>query len=279
MHIGMLLGLATCCLAVTPQGEGKGEVRVVRDVAYAEGKDADPVRHRLDLYLPRGKKGFPVLLFAHGGGWKNGRKEQFEFLGKALAGHGIGVVTVNYRLYPQVKFPANVEDVARAFAWAHRHIGDYGGRPDCLFVGGHSAGGHLVSLLAADAAYLKAQGLSQTDIKGVVSISGLYAIPKGRFPLFEDTEEAARKASPARLVKGKPPPFLLVYADKDFPRFGPMAEDFARVLRDAKGEVRCMEVKGRTHGSVAARIAEAGDPVRLAILRFIAEQCRPRRGD
>src|SRR5438270_12946054 len=92
---------------------GGGGVREVKGVTYSQGKDADPQRHTLDLYLPREEKGFPVLLFAHGGGWKSGSKDEFAFLGRALARDGIGVVTVNYRLYPQVNFPANVEDVAR----------------------------------------------------------------------------------------------------------------------------------------------------------------------
>src|SRR5262249_16983924 len=149
--------------------------------------NADPDKHKLDLYLPKGHKGFPVLLFAHGGGWKNGDKQEFEFLGKALAKNGIGVVCINYRLYPQVRFPANVEDAARAFAWVHQNIAKYAGRADQLFVGGHSSGGHLVSLLATDESYLKAERLAFTDIRGVLSISGLYAIPRGRFPLFDDT--------------------------------------------------------------------------------------------
>jgi acetyl esterase/lipase len=259
-------------LAGEERAAAKDEVEVVKDVAYHEGKDADRVRHRLDLYLPRGKKGFPVLVWVHGGGWKNGKKEVFAFLGRTLAGHGIGVVAVNYRLFPQVHFPANLQDVARAFAWTHRNIARYGGRADRLFVGGHSAGGHLASLLATDETHLNAVKLRLADIRGVVSISGLYAIPRGRFPLFEDSEAGAQKASPIRQVKGKHPPFLLIYADNDFPKFGQMAEDFARVLREKKCEVTCLKVKGRTHGSVASKIAEAGDPVRAAIREFVGKR-------
>jgi acetyl esterase/lipase len=251
--------------------ESRAEIATVKNVPYREGKDADPVRHCLDLYLPKGKKDFPVLLFLHGGGWKNGKKEDFQFLGETLAGHGIGVVAANYRLYPQVKFPANIEDVARAFAWTHKHIGKYGGRADHVFVGGHSSGGHLVSLLATDESYLKAEGLRPGHIRGVISISGLYSIPKGRFPLFDNTDEAAKKASPISQVQGGHPPFLLVYADRDFPRFGEMAEDFAKALREARCEVTCLKAKDRTHGSVALKIAQEGDPVCAAVLEFVAK--------
>jgi acetyl esterase/lipase len=272
----LLLALTVTLLASWPARAAdpprpRFEVEVFKDIAYVEGKEADPERHKLDVYLPRGRKDFPVLLFVHGGGWKNGNKKEFEFLGRALAADGIGVVTVNYRLYPKVRFPANVEDVARAVAWTHTTIGRYGGRAEQLFLGGHSAGGHLVSLLATDESYLKARGLRADDVRGVVSISGLYTIPRGRFPLFEDSDEGAQKASPIRQVKGKHPPFLLVYADKDFPRFAEMAEDFAKALRGAKCEVKCLMIKDRTHGSVAAKIAEEGDPVRQAVREFVAD--------
>jgi acetyl esterase/lipase len=269
-----LLMLAPLLSAGAPAKAAKGAfaVEAVKNVAYVAGRDADPERHKVDLFLPKGKKDFPVLLFAHGGGWKNGRKDEFAFLGQALARHGVGVVTTNYRLYPKVKYPANVADVARAVAWTHKNIARYGGRADALFLGGHSAGGHLVSLLATDESYLQAEGLGLANIRGVVSISGLYAVPRGRFPLFEDSDEGARKASPIRQVKGRHPPFLLVYADGDFPGFGAMAEDFAKALRGAKGEVTCLKVNGRTHGSVAAKIGEEGDPVRQAILDFVAGQ-------
>jgi len=246
------------------------QVEIVQNLAYYEGKDADQERHKLDLYLPKGKGGFPVLLFVHGGGWKNGNKGEFAFLGNALASHGVGVACVNYRLYPKVRFPANVEDVAKAFGWAHQNIAKYGGRADRLFVGGHSSGGHLVSLLATDESYLKANKLAPTDIRGVVSISGLYSIRRGRFPLFEDSDEGARKASPIQQVRGNLPPFLLVYADKDFPTFGDMAEEFAKALRGANCDVTCLKIKDRSHGSVASRIADEGDPVRQAILEFVA---------
>jgi acetyl esterase/lipase len=262
-------------MGITADQAASFDVEVIKDLHYAEGKDADPVRHRLDLFVPKGKKDFSALLFAHGGGWKNGKKDEFEFLGKTLAKHGVGVVTINYRLFPDVKFPANVEDVAKAFAWTHANIKNYGGSSDRLFVGGHSAGGHLVSLLATDESYLKSHKLRLTDIRGVISISGLYEIRRGRFPLFEDSEEGAKTASPLHQVKKGLPPFLLVYGDHDFPGFGGMAETFAKALREARCDVTCLMVKDRTHGSVALKIAEDGDPVQEAILKFVGQGATP----
>ncbi len=276
LFLSVLIGFSVALAAqtgepikATARTGGNFEVEAIKDVAYYEGENADPDKHKLDLYVPKGQKGFPVLLFAHGGGWKNGDKKEFEFLGKALAENGIGVLCINYRLYPQVRFPANVENVAKAFAWAYQNIAKHGGRADQLFVGGHSSGGHLVSLLATNESYLKVERLAPTDIRGVVSISGLYLIPRGRFPLFEDSDEGAKKASPIQQIKGNHPPFLLVYADQDFPRFGAMADEFANALQLAKCDVKCLNIKDRTHGSVVAKIGEDGDPVRQATLEFV----------
>src|SRR5207237_6481418 len=144
---------------------------------------ADSFRNRLDLYLPKGKKDFPVVFLVHGGAWMLGDNRccgLYSSVGEFLASQGIGVVLPNYRLSPAVKHPEHVKDVARAFAWARAHIADHGGRPDRLFVAGHSAGGHLVALLATDETYLRAEGLQAADVRGVVAFSGVYRIPPGK---------------------------------------------------------------------------------------------------
>jgi acetyl esterase/lipase len=159
------------------------EVLEVRDVVYFEGEKPDTRRHQLDLYVPKGKKDFPVLVLVHGGAWVVGDNRccgLYSSVGLFLASHGIGVALPNYRLSPAVKHPEHIKDVARAVAWTRAHIGEYGGCPEHLFVAGHSAGGHLVSLLATDERYLQAEGLQTTDIRGVISISGVYCICPGR---------------------------------------------------------------------------------------------------
>src|SRR5437016_798438 len=111
------------------------EVQAVRDVPYYDGEDADKTKHKLDLYLPKGQKDFPVLFFVHGGAWRTGDKNYFGFyagLGKFYARRGIGTVVTNYRLSPKVKHPEHIKDVARAFAWTVKNISKYGGRPDAI---------------------------------------------------------------------------------------------------------------------------------------------------
>src|SRR4051812_44226482 len=224
-----LAGLAADApVAEAPAPRPVYEVVRHKDVPYRTDADADPERHKLDLYLPKGKADFPVLMFVHGGGWKSGNKSWYTALGHAFATEGIGVVVTNYRLSPQVKHPGHIEDVAKAFAWTHANIGRYGGRADRLFVSGHSAGGHLVALLATDPKYLKAEGRSPADVRGVVGISGVYEIYADFLlfaPVFGRDKEACRLASPVCHVGAKCPPFLLAYADHDYPQLDKQAED------------------------------------------------------
>jgi acetyl esterase/lipase len=168
-----------------PLPAGTFDVLEVRDVAYKSGL-ADPVRHRLDMYLPKDKKDFPVVVLVHGGSWAMGDNRSaglYSSVGQFLASQGIGAVLPNYRLYPSVKHPEHAKDVARAVAWTHANIGKHGGDPRRLFLAGHSAGGHLVALLAADESYLRAAGMKTADIKGVIAISGVYNISPGAIRL------------------------------------------------------------------------------------------------
>jgi acetyl esterase/lipase len=136
--------------------------------------------HQLDLFLPRGStKRSPVVVFVHGGAWMLGDNRccgLYSSVGQFLASQGIIAVMPNYRLSPAVKHPEHAKDVARAVAWVMEHIGDYGGRTDQVFLMGHSAGGHLVSLLATDEQYLTAAGVSPSAIKGVIAVSGVYRL-------------------------------------------------------------------------------------------------------
>jgi acetyl esterase/lipase len=119
-------------------------------------------------------------MLVHGGGWRMEDNRCFGLypsVAECLARQGNGVVLPNYRLSPEVKHPEHLKDIARAFAWVHAHIAQYGGNPDKLFVAGHSAGGHLVALLATDERYLHEVGLSPGTIRGVIGVSGVYRIP------------------------------------------------------------------------------------------------------
>ena len=254
------------------------EVEGKPDLTYYDGPDADPKKHKLDLYLPKGKKDFPVVMFVHGGAWVFGDRKFFgvyEGVGKMFARHGVGAAVISYRLSPGVKHPEHVKDVARAFAWVHKNIGDYGGRADQLFVCGHSAGGHLVALLATDESYLQAEGLSLKDVKGAMPMSGVYAIPDGFFNEAFGTDPAVRKKAGAiNNVREGCPPFLIVCADKDFPFCELGSENFCKALKAKKVPAETLKIKDRDHLSLVGDTTKDDDPCAKALLDFIAARIK-----
>lgn len=259
------------------------EVDAERDLAYVEGDGADAKKHKLDLYLPRGKKGFPVVLFVHGGAWSSGDRNFFgayEAIGKMFARHGVGAVVISYRLSPSVKHPEHIKDVARAFAWTKQHIAEHGGRPDHLFVCGHSAGGHLTALLATDESYLQEVGCSLADVRGAMPMSGVYSLPEKLFTKVFGEDPAVREnASPRRHVRAGCPPFLIVYAAKDFPSCDQASEEFANALRDQQVPADTLRVDDRNHINLITRTPDPDDPCGRALLDFVAKHASPADGD
>lgn len=247
------------------------EVEVVPDVPYAA--DASD-RQKLDLYLPKGKKDFPVVVFLHGGGFKGGDRKSAAAIGDAFARQGVGVAAVGYRLFPEAKHPRQVQDVAEAFAWLRKHVAERGGDPERLFVGGHSAGGTLAALLASDEQYLKAVGAGAKDIKGVILLSGTYRLPENRAEIFGD--EAGRKAaSPIGHARSGLPPFFLAYAESDNPGADVQTKDFAEALKQNGVEAVVVLAKDRDHRTLASKI-DGSDPTAAQVLDFIHKRSEGR---
>ena len=261
-------------------------VREVKDLAYVEGPDADPVKHKLDLYLPRDAKNVPVLMWIHGGAWSFGDRSWFGDVGRRLAEEGIAVAVVSYRLSPKVQHPAHVEDCARAFAWLRDHVVEYGGDPERLFVSGQSAGGHLSALLACDPKYLRAAKVPDGALKGAIPMSGVYTIPalpagtRGLLAMFPDSfgsdPKACRDASPAAHVAELAAPLLVITETED----AAPVRLYLRLFREAANRagvtgIRYLDAEKRNHFSIVVGLAaKAADPSRTAMVEFIRERCR-----
>lgn len=173
--------------AAQDMAPARAELVVKRDIPYAE--PALP-RQVLDIYAPAGAKKLPVVFWIHGGGWQTGDKSLINSKPQAFADRGFVFVSTNYRLLPHVDMGTIVRDVAKAAGWVHRHISEYGGDPDRLFIMGHSAGAQLAALICTDDRYLKAEGVSLGVVRGCVPVDGdTYDIP-----LMIDTSAARRKA-------------------------------------------------------------------------------------
>lgn len=163
-----------------------------RAVAYGDGP-----RRKLDAYVPQGTEatapeGGPLVVFFYGGGWRGGTRVNYRFVGQALARCGLVTVIPDYRTYPEVRFPAFVEDAARAVRWARDNAARLGADPGRIVLAGHSAGAHTAAMLALDPRYLGAVGLGPADIEAVVGIAG----PYGFDPLkYDSTRSIFRSAA------------------------------------------------------------------------------------
>jgi acetyl esterase/lipase len=186
---------------------------VKKDIAYG----ADP-RQKLDIYVPGNLRApAPVIVFYYGGSWQTGSKDIYKFFGQAFASKGIVTVVADYRLYPQVKFPAFVDDGAKAFKFVHDHIANYGGDPNRLFLAGHSAGAHIAVMLDSNLSYLKAAGADPVWVRGVIGIAGPYDFLPLTDPKLIDLFGGDRVAAtqPITFIDGKRAPMLLVAGTDD----------------------------------------------------------------
>ncbi len=242
------------------------------NLTYYSGEGADRYRHRLDLYVPKGKRDVPVVMFVHGGGFTVGIKDQYAFVGQAFASYGIATAVISYRLSPKTSYPGHAQDVARAFAWLHAHVSEYGGRTDRIFLAGHSAGATLVAMVGADAAYLHDVGESLDHVAGVIPISGSF-IQNGRSAMFEGAasldREVVANASAINHVAGAHPPFLILYGDRDMPRTGEEAAEMSAALRRAGNSADVHEIAGHAHMDMITGVTNPSDEGLKYILQFV----------
>lgn len=206
------------------------------------------LRHALDVYEPdadRQRRG-PIVLFFYGGSWTSGDRRLYSFLGSALASRGYTTVIADYRLYPEVRFPAFVEDAARAYGWVARMLSDRGRRP--IVIMGHSAGAHIAALVTLDPRYRARFAPSAPSPAGLIGLAGPYAFDPTTWPTTRDifasvadNPDVARPTIAARRLNGRPPPALLLHGSGDTV----VTPDASAALRDTLasrgGSVRHIE--------------------------------------
>jgi acetyl esterase/lipase len=215
--LGSLLMLSACSpltIYNTLAPADRAGVRATSDVAYGEHP-----RQKLDVYIPATRvTGAPVVVFFYGGSWNSGDKADYAFVGKALAARGFVTVIADYRLVPEVRFPAFLDDSARAVVWAHHNASKFSGDPKRLFVVGHSAGAYNASMIALDGRYLQALGASPSIIRGAALLAGPYDF----LPLDVDSTIAAfgqtkdlKATQPINFVTRTAPPMFLATGSDD----------------------------------------------------------------
>ena len=205
------------------------------------------------------------MVWFHGGGLSRGERSVPE----GLREQGLGVVAVNYRLSPKVKSPAYIEDAAAAVAWTFRHIEEYGGSRERIFVSGHSAGGYLTSMVGLDKRWLAAHDIDADDIAGLIPYSG-HTITHftirgergidGKQPVVDDM-------APLFHVRNDAPPLLLITGDRDMELLGRYEENayMWRMMQEVgHPSTELYELEGYNHGQMA-------EPAHPLLVRFVKQ--------
>ena len=265
---------AFSCLVVASDGAiftvaEHRNIDYIPDTNFADEKD------KLDIFMPDGIENAPVVVYFHGGALQNGTKAIGEGLALQLASRGIGLVSANYRLSPDVMHPAHMEDATAAFAWTKNNIKMYGGNPDRVFVSGHSAGAYLAALMALDSSYLEKHNMTLSDIKGAIPISPfLYVEDEDVAPtrpktVWGNDEDVWLEASVTPYIGSGKPPMLFIYADGDDDWRREQNQRLAAELTGHNNLAVAIEIPGRTHGSVNSKMADDLDSGMMKVAAFV----------
>ncbi len=265
---------------------GPGEVTLRRDILYRPGSDHP--KHHLDVVMPAGASGVPVVHFIHGGYWVGGdRRYQYlltglyHSIGIALAKRGIGTVIQSYRSARDVGIDGLVDDVLAALRWTEEHVAELGGDPARLFVMGHSAGGHVAALIASDDSLHHARGMSPDQVRGTIALSAVWDIAdmhathsdrfnrEHTFPVFGRDPTVYPRHSPAHHLGPATRPLLILVGERDYPYLIPQARAAADKLRAAGNPAASDVIAGNDHAAMVLRFGAKDDNLTDRVVAFI----------
>lgn len=227
--------------------EVQATAKAALDIPYGSHEE-----QKIDLYMPDdpSSEPMPVLVFIHGGGWTHGYKDWMGFMAPAITRLPAIFISVGYRLAPGTNAVGQIEDCRNSVKWAYENVARYGGDPDKIFVGGHSAGGHLSAQITLQRDGWKEFGLPEDVIKGCFPVSGVFDFadnPPQRSEGMFDTPEQMPLVSPISYIAGNTVRFFIVVGDQDLPGCVRQAPVFAEALRKEAGSVELSEFEDSDH--------------------------------
>lgn len=225
----------TIAVSSSASADDRFEIQVSRDIEFAK---VDSHSLKLDLYLPVGATSPPLVVWVHGGAWRAGSKNSMP-LGE-LVRRGFAIASVDYRLSPVAKFPAQVHDCKAAIRFLRANAKRYGYEASKIGIAGSSAGGHLVAEIGVTNGHSKLEGTvgehpdQSSSVQAIVDYYGptnfltilKQSTPHGlsvRVPALqlllgsqpEENQALAKLASPVFHVDKDDPPLLMIHGDQD----------------------------------------------------------------
>lgn len=253
------------------------------DLPYLkEGNAFGLPEKQLDIYAPKKANAEEVLIFIHGGNWNSGNKDIYKFLGARMARKGLVTVIINYPLSPEYQIQDMVKASALATQWVADNIRTYGGDPEKIYVSGHSAGGHLASLLTVRDEPFRDIGTSN-PVKGAVLIdaAGLdmkwfleemdYAPGTEYLVPFTNDPSVWEATSPIYYLSEDTRPQLILMGGKTYPGIVLATERYLETAKKAGSPIVYYYQKGKKHRAMIVQFANTLNPVYKQIRDFMEE--------
>ncbi len=222
----------------------------------------------LDIFLGAQPEA-PILIFIHGGFWHTFSSKEFSFVANGPVSAGVTTVVINYALCPKVSIEELVRQSRAAVAWLYNNAEVFGGDRTRIYVSGHSAGGHLMAMLALTD-WEGDYGLPADVIKGGCAISGLFDLRPFPYtylqPKLQLTWGEVLRNSPLLHVPDEAPPLLVTYGDEETPEMRRQSNDFLDAWRSRGLRVEYLPQPGKDHFSAIDGFLDARSGLCAAIL-------------
>ena len=234
------------------------------DVAYGSKS-----LENLDIFFAD-QENAPVVVFIHGGYWQRLDKSDFSYIAEGFVHAGVTVAVVNYSLAPEVGMDEIVQQNRKALAWIWRHAQDYQYNPNRIHVCGHSAGGHLTSVLAATNWVTLGQDLPQNLIKSACAISGIFDLEPIRLCYLNEVlgmdEAVSKRNSPLYDLPQSGIPMILAVGELETDEFHRQTQTYAESWRSRGFPLEVIQMGGYHHFSIIDELARPQSPLNQAVI-------------
>ena len=255
-----------------------------KDINYISANTQEDLPNKnLDIYAPKKAENLPVLVFFYGGSWKSGKKEMYHFLGNRLARRDVIVVIADYPLSPDYQIPAMQASALSAVNWTKDNIESFGGDSDRIFVSGHSAGGHLASLIAVKEDELNPSengkelaGSILIDAAGLDMYGYLEETSEGEgkkyLNAFTDDPAVWKEYSSMYFLKEDLAPMLILEGERTYPSIRAGRERFMKRIEEKGIENVTVKIyPKKKHIPMITQFLWTGGRVYKDVLGFIEE--------
>ncbi|HZH36212.1 MAG TPA: alpha/beta hydrolase [Flavisolibacter sp.] len=247
--------------------ETERSLPVTKDMAYGNLPG-----ERLDVY-PSPHRHSKTLVFIHGGWWHLLDKALFHFLAAGFRPYGITTVLLTYPQAPKHSMDQIVGSCRKAVPWLYRHIADFNGDPEQLYVAGHSAGGHLTAMLAATDWKQGHSDVPEGVLKGACFVSGLFNLVPIQLSylntVLQMDKEMAVRNSPAGLEPFATCHLIVAVGEAETTAFRDQSNEFFSAWKDKHHAIQFLPLPGLNHFSVVEAIRDPDAALHQAICRLM----------